>query len=53
MISFKRKKERNNRDKSDEIVWSLTRTTGPHSERERERERESYYTITVVEENGK
>jgi hypothetical protein len=51
MISFKRKKERNNRDKSYEIVWSLTRTTGPHSERERERE--SYYTITVVEENGK
>jgi hypothetical protein len=39
MISFKRKKERNNRDKSYEIVWSLTRTTGPHSERERERER--------------
>jgi hypothetical protein len=44
MISFKRKKERNNRDKSDEIVWSLTRTTGPHSERERERELLHHYS---------
>jgi len=44
MISFKRKKGGSSRDKSDEIVCPLTRTTTPpqlqQRERERERERE-------------
>jgi hypothetical protein len=41
MISFKRKKGGSNRDKSDEIVCPLTRTTTPQlQQRERERERE-------------
>jgi hypothetical protein len=53
MISFKRKKGGSNRDKSDEIVCPLTRTTTPQlqqRERERERERcEELYYITMEE----